>query len=101
MLIPRCNKSFGGSQWRWLIDTISGYNKICVIKSSQIKLAFAGHDYSKYTYTVIPFGPVNGPVIFVVFIHDLDSIWKDLAHNGGIIFDAKTCTTIIVYDVFS
>ena len=67
--------------WRWLLDAISGYNQICVAKSSQIKLAFTGPDYSKYTYTVVPFGPVNGPVIFIVFINDLNSTWQDLAHN--------------------
>ena len=105
MPIPLCEetvgKSFGGSKWRWLLDAISGYNQIRVAKSSQIKLAFAGPDCSKYTYTVMPFGPVNGPVIFIVFIHDLDSTWQDLAHNRGVIFYVKTCTTIIVDDIFS
>ena len=49
----------------------------------------------------MPFGPVNGPVIFIVFIHDLNSSWQDLAHTRGIIFDAKTGSTIIVDDIFS
>ena len=105
MPIPRCDaavgNSFGGTRWRWLLDAISGYNQIRVAKSSQIKLAFAGPDCSKYTYTVMPFGPVNGPVIFIVFIHDLNSTWQELAHNRGIKFDVKTGTTIIVDDIFS
>ena len=105
MPIPRCDEavgnSFGGSKYRWLLDAISGYNQIRVAKSSQCKLAFAGPEASKYTWTVLPFGPVNGPVIFVVFIHDLDSTWQDLARTRGIVFDPKTGTTIIVDDVFS
>ena len=36
------------------------------------------------------FGPVNGPVIFIVFIHDLNYTWQDLAHNRGI----KFCFTL-------
>ena len=105
MPIPRCDEavgnSFGGSSWRWLMDAISGYNQISVAKSSQPKLAFAGPSCSKYTYLVIPFGPVNGPVIFIVFIHDLDSTWKALALKRGIPIDGKTNTKIIVDDIFS
>jgi hypothetical protein len=29
--------------------------------------------------TVMPFGPTNGPATFINFIHDIDSIWKELA----------------------
>ena len=54
------------------MDTVYGLNQIHVAKSSQAKLAFAGPCCSKYTHLVIPFGPVNGPVIFIIFIHDLD-----------------------------
>ena len=55
------------------MDAISGYNQIKVAKSSRPKLAFAGPNNTKYTYNVMPFGPVNGLVIFVVFIHDMDA----------------------------
>ena len=44
---------------------------------------------------------INGHIIFIVFIHDLNSTWQELAHNRGIVFDAKTGTTIIVDDIFS
>ena len=85
MPIPRCDTavgmSFRGSQFRWLMDAISGYNQIHVAKSSQEKLVFAGPNCTKYTYFVMPFGPVNGPVIFIVFIHDMDATWKYLASS--------------------
>ena len=105
MPIPRCDTavgiSFGGSRWKWLMDAISGYNQIKVAKSSQDKLAFAGPNCTKYTYRVMPFGPVNGPVIFSVFNHDMDETWRDLAMERGVVFDAATGTRIIVDDVFS
>ena len=83
------------------MDAVSGYNQICVALSSRNKLAFAGPNCSKYTYTVMPFGPVNGPIIFIVFIHDLDSTWKELACSRGIVLDAKASTKIIIDDNFS
>ena len=49
----------------------------------------------------MPFGPVNGPVIFILFIHNMDSTWKELAMESGIVFDAATGTIIIVDDIFS
>jgi len=105
MPIPRCDKTVGntfdGSIFCWLMDAISGYNQIRVGKSSQVKLAFAGPGCTKYTWLVMPFGPINGPVIFIVFMHDFSSTWKDLARNRGVVFDASTGTEIIVHDVFS
>ena len=105
MPIPRCDEAvtmdFGGSRWKWLMDAISGYNQIRVAKSSRVKLAFAGPNCTKYTYYVMPFGPVNGPVIFIIFIHDMDATWKDLARTKGIVFDVRTGTRIIVDDIFS
>ena len=78
--IPRCDdavdNSFGGSTIRWLMDAPSGYHQISVEKNSQQKLAFAGPEGTKFTYLVMPFGPVNGPFIFIVFIHDMDTTWK-------------------------
>ena len=103
MPIPRCDEAvgntFGGSKWRWLMDAVSGYNQVRVARSSQHKLAFAGPNCSKYTYKVMPFGPVNGPVVFIVLIFDVDDTWKDVARSRCIIIDAKTNTKIIVDDV--
>ena len=105
MPIPRCDSAVweacGGSNWKWLMDAISGYNQIRVAKSSRAKLAFAGPKCTKYTYNVMPFGPVNGPVIFIVFIHDMDCTWKELGRKRGIVFDSKTDTRIIVDDIFN
>ena len=105
MPIPRCDTAvgmdFGGSKFRWLMDAISGYNQIKVAKSSQDKLAFAGPRCTKYTWKVMTFGPVNGPVIFVVFIHDLDTTWKAHAETKGIVFNDASGTRIIVDDILS
>ena len=102
MPIPRCDEAvtmdFGGSQWKWLMDAISGYNQIRVAKSSREKLAFAGPNCTKYTYNVMPVGPVNGPVIFIVFIHDMDATWKELAKREGVVLNDGTGTRIIVDD---
>ena len=49
----------------------------------------------------MPFGPVNGPVIFIVFIHDLDSTWKALAVKRGLLIDDSLNTKIIVDNIFS
>ena len=54
------------------MDAPSSYHQIRVDKASQHKIAFAGPDSKKYTYSVIPFGPINGPVIFNIFIHDMN-----------------------------
>jgi hypothetical protein len=68
---------------------------------SQDKLAFAGPDATKWTYNVMPFGPVNGPATFIAFIHDVDSTWKDLARSLGVTIDEDTNTNIIVDDILS
>jgi hypothetical protein len=81
--IPCCDSAvseeFGTGQWMWLYDTISGYHQLAVALASQEKLAFQGPDAFKWTYTVMPFGPSNGPATFVHFIYDVDRQWKSLA----------------------
>ena len=50
----------------------------------------------------MPFGPVNGPVIFIVFIHDMDGTWKSLLVKQGINMESGlTNTRMIVDDIFS
>ena len=83
------------------MDAISGYNQIRVAKSSQEKLAFAGPNCTNYTYSVMQFGPINVPIIFIVFIHDMDSTWKGVAATRGIIIYAKTGTRLIVDEIYS
>jgi hypothetical protein len=49
----------------------------------------------------MPFGPTNGPAMFISFIHDVDSQWKAIIQQTGLIVDDNTNTKIIVYDIFS
>jgi hypothetical protein len=81
--IPQCNSAvflaFGTAQWFWMWDAPQGYHQIRVAKESQEKLAFTGPNATKWTYNVMHFGPVNGPLTFSAFIHDMDGTWKDLA----------------------
>ncbi len=75
-----------GNQWRvwpgyyiWLWDSPMGYHQLAVALASQEKLAFQGPDAIKWTHIVMPFGPTNGPTLFITFIHTVDSQWKALA----------------------
>jgi hypothetical protein len=79
--IPHCdcavNLAFGVSLFFWLFDAPTGYHQLAISPESQEKLAFQGTDAIKWIYTVMPFGPTNGPATFIQMIHDLDSAWKD------------------------
>jgi hypothetical protein len=101
--IPRCNLaiflSFGTANWFWMWDTPQGYHQICIAHESQEKLAFAGPNATKWTYNVMPFGPVNSPSTFIAFIHDMDGTWKDVARSLGILIDEDMNITIIVDDI--
>ncbi len=104
--IPRCdsaiNEEFGsGITFIWLWDAPMGYHQLAVSLASQEKLAFQGPDAIKWTYTVMPFGPTNGPATFINFIHDVDSQWKAMAQQSGLIINDDTNTKIIVDDIFS
>ena len=78
-----------------------GYNRIKVAKLSRPKLVVAGPDCTKYTHNGMPLGPVNDLVVYSMFVHDIDAIWKDLANNRGIVFDAWMCTNITANSIFS
>jgi hypothetical protein len=82
-------------------DASQGYHQICVDKHSQAKLAFAGPDTTKWTYNVMPFGPVNDPSTFIAFIHGLNRTWQDLAHSLGLVINDDLNTTIILNDIVS
>jgi hypothetical protein len=103
--IPRCDSAvfneFGAGTWMWMFDALMGYHQLAVAKSSQEKLAFQGADAIKGTYTVMPFGPTNGPATFINFIHDIDSVWKEQAQQHGIPINEDTNTKIIVDDIVS
>ena len=103
--IPRCDSAvfneFGRALWWWMYDAPMGYHQLAVAPDSQEKLAFQGVDAIKWTYNVMPFGPTNGPATFINFIHDVDSIWKELCKSHGIPIDDDTNTRIIVDDIVS
>jgi hypothetical protein len=104
--IPRWDMAvemaFGSSMWHWMYDVPMGYHQLSVSPESQAKLAFQGpSDAIKWTYVIMPFGPVNGPATFIAMIHDLDSIWKKLAKSQGFSIDDDTNTNIIVDDIFN
>ena len=103
--IPRCDSAvfieFGSGTWLWLFDAPSGYHQLAVAESSQEKLAFQGTDAIKWLYTIMPFGPNNGPATFINFIHDADSQWKALATSCGISIDEQTNTWIIVDEILN
>jgi hypothetical protein len=85
----------------WMFDALMGYHQLAVAKSCQEKLAFQGVDAIKWIYTVMPFGPTNGPATFINFIHNIDSVWKGLAQQLGIQINKDTNTKIIVDDIVS
>jgi hypothetical protein len=49
----------------------------------------------------MPFGSTNGPGTFINFIHDVDSQWKALAKQSGLVIDEDMNTKVIVDDIFS
>ncbi len=84
-----------------MFDAPMGYHQLVVTKSSQEKLAFQGVDVIKWIYTVMPFGATKGPANFINFIHNIDSVWKELAQQCGIQINKDTNTKIIVDDIVS
>ena len=103
--IPHCDNavgtSFGGSKLWCLVDATSGYHQMRVAPHSHPKLVFAGTRGTKFTYNVMPFGPVNSPVFFIIFIHDMNQTWKEVTTSQCFLINAQTNTTIIIRDIFS
>jgi hypothetical protein len=103
--IPRCDlavfNEFGQGKWGWMFDALIGYHQLAVALESQDKLAFQGVDAIKWKYTVMPFGPTNGPAPFINFIYDINSIWQELATEKGVQIDEDTNTKIIIDDIVS
>jgi hypothetical protein len=94
------HNKFGQGQWRWMFDAPMGYHQLAIALAlaSQEKLAFQGVDAIKWTYTVMPFGPTNRRATFIHFIHDIDSVWKELEKQHGIMIDNNMNMKIIVND---
>jgi hypothetical protein len=49
----------------------------------------------------MPFVPTNGPATFITLIHDINSQWKAMAQQKGLIIDDDTNTKIIINNIFS
>ncbi len=47
----------------------------------------------------MPFGPTNGPATFIMMIHDVDSVWKDIATSLGLTIGTNVDTRIIIDDI--
>ena len=101
--IPHCNAAIDneGGGYIWLYNALMGCHQIYASKETQEKLAFQGPDAIKWTYTDMPFGPTNGPATFITMIHDLDSVWKQLAKDFGIDIGNDADTVIIVDDILN
>jgi hypothetical protein len=103
--ILRCDSAvhltFSDGSWMWLWDAPQGYHQIWVECNSQDKLAFACPDATKWTYNVMPVGPVNGPALFIVFIHDVNSSWKELDCSYIVVIEEGTNANIIVDNILS
>ena len=87
--------------WIWLYNTPMGYHQKSATKATQEKLAFQRSDAIKWTYNVMPFGPMNGPATFIAMIHDLESVWKEIAMMEGLTIGRCVNTTIIVNNILN
>ena len=82
--IGRCDdavENLGGGAGRLYfitLDCAQGYHQIRVYYWDQDKLAFFGPDGKKYTFTVIPFGPVNAPPFYTAMIRHMQAEWTHL-----------------------
>ena len=82
------------------MDAFSGYHKNKMTHSLSFKTAFTGPGGRKYSYKVIPVGPVDSPVIFVIMIYHLTHYWDALAMEWGVILGNFTNSIIIIDDTF-
>jgi hypothetical protein len=49
----------------------------------------------------MPFRLTNGPATFINFIHNINSIWKELAKSNDLTINDSTITRIIVDNIVS
>ena len=102
--IPRCDAAVkletGNARLCILLDACSGYHQLKMEKQSALKTAFAAPDGRKYFYKVMPFGIVNGPTIFVIFIFDMRINWNNLAREYNIKIGPNNNTRIIIDDTY-
>ena len=72
--IPRCSSAVQdlgdshGPMYFITVDAHSGFHQIACSPDAIDKLAFWGPDNNKWSWCVMPFGPMNGPTIFQCFM---------------------------------
>jgi hypothetical protein len=102
--IPRCDNAvenaFKGF-WMWLYNAIMGYHQLAIMPESQEKLAFQGPNAIKWTYTIMPFGLINGPATFIMMIHNVYSVWKETASSVGLSVGTNVDTKIIIDNIIN
>lgn len=62
-VITNIIESFAGSKWLSSVDLLKGFHQIAVDEQSVPKLTIAT-PFGNYSYTVLPFGILNGPSTF-------------------------------------
>lgn len=60
------------------LDCAQGYYQIRVWHRDQEKLAFFAPPRKKYTYTVLPIGPVNAPPFDTAMVRQFQAEWTHL-----------------------
>lgn len=79
--IGRCDSAiedFGdnaGKLYFICLDKAQGYHQIGVKRDDRVKLAFFGPDNKKYTFKVMPFGPMNAPSFYTSMIRQFQDEW--------------------------
>ena len=102
--IPRCNNAVkmetGNAKFCILLDACTGYHQLKMENQSALKTAFAGPFGRKYFYKVLPYGLVNGPTTYVIFIYDMREHWNALAKEYNVNIGQDNNTRIILDDTY-
>ena len=102
--IPRCDDAVkmetGNAKFCILLDACTGYHQLKMENQSALKTAFAGPFGRKYFYKVLPYGLVNGPTTYVIFIYDMREHWNALAKEYNVNIGQDNNTRIILDDTY-
>ena len=85
--IPRCDDAIGslnfgsGTIYIITVDARQGYHQVAVKASDKEKLAFFAPNNKKYTYTVMPFGPMNAPAFYTYMMQKFKDEWDALFYQ--------------------
>ena len=85
--IPRCDDAIGslnfgsGTIYIITVDARQGYHQVAVKASDKEKLAFFAPNNKKYTYTVMPFGPMNAPAFNTYMMQKFKDEWDALFYQ--------------------